>query len=95
MAYQLRLCSLGNHDETDLDEIKAGINVAEVISQKQVRKLRELKKRRLLTSSVFTHAKEKASEASKKHAGVAAGVCERSEREKQRGCSHLWKKVNL
>jgi len=34
---------------------------------------------RLLTASLFMHAKEKASEASAKHVGVGVGVCERSE----------------
>jgi len=34
---------------------------------------------RRFIASLFTHAKEKASEASAKHAGVGGGVCERSE----------------
>ena len=50
MAYQSCLCPLGNHDETDLDEtdrdeIKVRIEFLEELPQKQVRKLRELKKR--------------------------------------------------
>ena len=49
MAYQLWLCSLGNHDDTAYGKIEAIINALNTLIERtreqQVWKLRELKKR--------------------------------------------------
>ena len=55
MAYQLWLCSLGNHDDTAHDEIEANINALNTLIERtreqQVWKLRELKKRNKINLS--------------------------------------------